>query len=210
MLRCTARGSKEIFSSRPKGLHRTMPQQWHCCKKFQPFVVFGCLPHSLRNMPSESTGQRQNIHPFRTVCTNLLIERPGLLRLVEGKNHLDDNSLASMRWIKPPHKWPPKQTMVFAPLHVNDANTANKLIKEGLYIDQHLVRVKKDKKEPIRCAKCQQFGHIARNCNVARDICETCTGNHRTTDCHAYKTVRCTNCRKNDHASWSRSCPEFE
>jgi hypothetical protein len=39
--------------------------------------------------------------------------------------------------------------MVFAPLRINDANTANKLIKEGLYIDQHLVRVKKDKEEPI-------------------------------------------------------------
>ncbi|KAG2739628.1 hypothetical protein P692DRAFT_201652946, partial [Suillus brevipes Sb2] len=45
------------------------------------------------------------------VPTNLLVERPGLLRLVEGKNHLADNSLATMRWIKPPNKRPPGQMM---------------------------------------------------------------------------------------------------
>ncbi|KAG1764851.1 hypothetical protein EDD22DRAFT_766551, partial [Suillus occidentalis] len=62
------------------------------------------------------------------VPVNLLIERPGLLRLIEGKNHLEDDSLASMRWIKPPHKRSPTQTMAFATIQVNDANTANKLI----------------------------------------------------------------------------------
>ncbi|KAG1777028.1 hypothetical protein EV702DRAFT_954489, partial [Suillus placidus] len=43
------------------------------------------------------------------VPVNILIERTGLLRLIEGKNQLADNSLASMRWIKPPHKRPPGQ-----------------------------------------------------------------------------------------------------
>jgi hypothetical protein len=121
------------------------------------------------------------------VPVNLLIERPGLLRLIEGKNHLEDDLLASMRWIKPPHKRSPTQTMAFATIQVNDANTANKLIKDGLYIDHHLIHIKKDLKEPIQCVKCQRHGHIARNCNISRDICGTCTDNHRTTDCNAYQ-----------------------
>ena len=33
----------------------------------------------------------------RYIPVNLLIERQGLLRLIEGENHLDDNSLISMR-----------------------------------------------------------------------------------------------------------------
>ncbi|KAG2741123.1 hypothetical protein P692DRAFT_201672574, partial [Suillus brevipes Sb2] len=105
---------------------------------------------------------------------------------------------------------PPGQQMAFALLQVNNAETANQLIKDGLYIDHHLIRVKKDRKEPIRCAKCQRYGHIARNCNVSRDVCGTCADNHRTSDCNAYKTVRCTSCRTDTHASWSRQCPEFD
>ncbi|KAG0692195.1 hypothetical protein DFH29DRAFT_818025, partial [Suillus ampliporus] len=62
------------------------------------------------------------------VPVNLLIERPGLLRLIEGKNRLDNNSLISMRWIKPPHKRPPRQLMAFALLQVNDTDIANNLI----------------------------------------------------------------------------------
>ncbi|KAG1840200.1 hypothetical protein DFJ58DRAFT_640250, partial [Suillus subalutaceus] len=45
------------------------------------------------------------------IPVNLLIERTGLLRLVEQKNHLETNSLISMHWIKPPHKRPPGQMM---------------------------------------------------------------------------------------------------
>ncbi|KAG1736665.1 uncharacterized protein EDB91DRAFT_1005377, partial [Suillus paluster] len=62
------------------------------------------------------------------VPINLLIEQPGLLRLVEGKNLLEVNSLISMCWIKPPHKHPPTQMMAFTLLQVNDAVMANKLI----------------------------------------------------------------------------------
>ncbi|KIK33068.1 hypothetical protein CY34DRAFT_29868, partial [Suillus luteus UH-Slu-Lm8-n1] len=38
------------------------------------------------------------------IPVNLLIECPGLLRLIEKKNHLENEALVSMRWIKPPHK----------------------------------------------------------------------------------------------------------
>ncbi|KAG2048097.1 hypothetical protein BDR06DRAFT_838348, partial [Suillus hirtellus] len=144
------------------------------------------------------------------VSINLLIECPGLLRLVEGKNHLEDNSLVSMHWIKPPHKCLPTQMMAFAILQVNNATTANKLIKSGLYIDQQLIQVKKDQKEPTRCAKCQCYSHIACNCSASRDMCSTCADNHRTIKYNTYKTFRCASCCNNNHASWSRSCPEFE
>jgi hypothetical protein len=140
---------------------------------------------------------------------HMQIDRPGLLRLIESKNELEDNSLISMRWVKPPNKRTPGQLMAFASLQVNNADTANLIIKNGLYIDQQLVKARKDRKEPTRCAKCQHYGHIARNCSANRDTCATCANNHRTSECNSFRSPWCANCRNNGHSSWSRGCPEF-
>ncbi|OAX31070.1 hypothetical protein K503DRAFT_704281, partial [Rhizopogon vinicolor AM-OR11-026] len=70
--------------------------------------------------------------------------------------------------------------------------------------------VRKDKKEPIRCARCQQFAHIARNCSAAVEACGTCGNQHRTADCKAYRSDHCINCKTPHHTSWSRECPIFK
>lgn len=90
-----------------------------------------------------------------------------------------------------------------------DAPTANQTIKDGLCIHNERFTIRKDRKEPIKCAKCQKFSHIARNCTAASDTCGTCGAHHRTADCNAYKTELCTNCNAKGHTSWSRNCPEF-
>ncbi|KAG2746339.1 hypothetical protein P692DRAFT_201688899, partial [Suillus brevipes Sb2] len=102
-----------------------------------------------------------------------------------------------------------EQRKAFALLQVADAYTANGLLRDGLCIEQERIAVRKDKKEPIRCAKCQNYGHIARNCSAPADICGTCAGQHPTSQCNAYRTTRCANCRIDNHTSWSRKCPEF-
>ncbi|KAF6761384.1 hypothetical protein DFP72DRAFT_781362, partial [Ephemerocybe angulata] len=73
-----------------------------------------------------------------------------------------------------------------------------------------ILRARKDKKEPIRCRKCQLYGHIARDCKNKDDICGTCgTSGHWTAQCSTPQTRRCISCRGSNHASWDRQCPEF-
>jgi hypothetical protein len=137
------------------------------------------------------------------------IEQENFLRQVERENTLPINSLDSIRWIKPPHRRSNEQSKAFALIQVCDAAIANNILREGICIDKNRFSVHKDKKEPIRCAKCQHYGHIARNCSAQADTCGTCGGHHRTADCTAARTQYCVSCRSHNHASWSRSCPEL-
>jgi hypothetical protein len=137
------------------------------------------------------------------------IENESFLRNVENGNNLPMNSLATIRWIKPPLHRKNDQRKAFALLQVIEVETANNILHDGLCIDNERFSIHKDKKEPIRCAKCQHYGHIARNCTASYDTCATCSDNHRTTQCNAFRTQRCANCNKGGHTSWSRSCPEF-
>lgn len=137
------------------------------------------------------------------------VTREDFPRLIERDNHLPPNSIASIRWIKPPQRRSPEQCFVFALMQVKDAATANDLLKEGVCINAHRYTVHKDKKEPLRCAKCQKFGHMACNCSAPHDVCGTCGGRHWTSRCNAFRTECCANCRSQTHSSWSRKCPEF-
>lgn len=137
------------------------------------------------------------------------IERDDFPRHIEAENHLPPNSIASIRWIKPPQRRTREQRTAFALLQVKDVETANNILKEGICIDAHRYAVNKDHKEPLRCAKCQKFGHMARNCSSPHDICGTCSGRHRTAQCNAFRTECCVSCKSQSHTSWSRKCPEF-
>ncbi|KAG7163936.1 Nucleic-acid-binding protein from mobile element jockey-like 8 [Homarus americanus] len=66
--------------------------------------------------------------------------------------------------------------------------------------------------EPLRCYKCQKFGHHQSRChkNVR---CGICSQSHKTEMCiqkhkdGTITTAKCPNCGKKHHA-WSTSCPE--
>lgn len=66
--------------------------------------------------------------------------------------------------------------------------------------------------EPLRCFKCQAFGHVQKHCG-ARELCAVCSGRHPTSECISAlqcgerRAARCPNCGKGHHA-WSRLCPE--
>ncbi|KAG2747165.1 hypothetical protein P692DRAFT_201791369 [Suillus brevipes Sb2] len=139
----------------------------------------------------------------------LQIEDTSFLRNIESENSLPEESLTSIRWIKPPARRSSEQRKAFAIVQVADAHTANNLLRDGICIENERFVVRKDKKEPIRCAKCQSYGHIARNCSAPADLCGTCAGQHSTLHCNAYRTTRCVNSRTDNHTSWSRKCPEF-
>ena len=59
---------------------------------------------------------------------------------------------------------------------------------------------------PMRCFKCQKYGHFSSNCNHA-EICEKCAQPKHTDNCT--ENICCINC-KGDHAASSRDCPMWK
>lgn len=113
---------------------------------------------------------------YLPICTQ--IENDSFLRATEKENELPENSLINIRWIKPVNRRTQVQRKAFAILQAIDTPTANNIIKKGLCIQNERFTIRKDKKEPMRCAKCQSFGHIARNCKAPTDTCGTCGDQH--------------------------------
>ena len=62
---------------------------------------------------------------------------------------------------------------------------------------------------PMRCFRCQRFGHTKTHCRN-RPVCSKCTSpEHLDGDCNAV-TLRCVNCGDQaPHASYDRSCPQY-
>lgn len=60
---------------------------------------------------------------------------------------------------------------------------------------------------PIRCFRCQRFGHGSRSCR-GRETCAKCgRSEHTADDCH--EDPKCVNCKGN-HPAYSRSCDHFK
>ena len=66
--------------------------------------------------------------------------------------------------------------------------------------------------EPLRCFKCQAFGHVQKHCRAV-ELCAVCSGRHPTSECISAlrsgerPAARCPNCGMGHHA-WSKLCPE--
>ena len=65
--------------------------------------------------------------------------------------------------------------------------------------------------EPLRCYRCQKFGHHQARCTNPNPVCGVCSGHHRTEECIAKlkekraPTAKCPNCDRKHHA-WSPFC----
>ena len=145
--------------------------------------------------------------PFTPIW--IVLEEEMTLRNMEKDNELPEGSITSARWIKPPSKREAFQRFAHAMLSLTSPSLANKLIQDGLrYNSLHLKPIK-DKKDPLRCLKCQRWGHLAKTCKAEKDTCGQCAGEHRTSSCPSTDPPCCINCDSTSHASASRKCPEF-
>lgn len=131
------------------------------------------------------------------------------LRHIEQENDLPDHAISHAKWVKDPTKRITHQRVAHAMFAMTSPAAANKLLKEGLYVQFDRLRPHKDKKEPLRCLKCQRYGHTSRECAHHEDACGTCAGNHRTTSCTFPQSRYCVNCKTDEHSSSDRKCPEF-
>mgnify|MGYP001548663011 CR=1 FL=1 len=59
---------------------------------------------------------------------------------------------------------------------------------------------------PIRCFRCQSFGHVSSRCS-AEVVCRECAGSHETRDCTETRP-KCANCG-DAHAASSKQCPKL-
>ena len=132
------------------------------------------------------------------------------LRSIERESDLTTHSTSRLKWIKDPSRRGTRQRVAHALLSVTSPQAANQLIKEGLYLDQTKYHPRKDRKEPLRCLKCQRWGHYSSSCTQDRDTCGVCARDHRDRNCSSFETYHCVNCESNTHSSRDRSCPDFQ
>jgi len=129
---------------------------------------------------------------------------------LEKENGWDEGTVLAAKWVKPPGRRTNTQQVAHLMVSVKDPQSANNIIREGFTINQLKLQAKKNKREPIRCAKCQHYGHIARDCINRSDTCANCAEAHRTAECQDKKKKHCVSCNSSAHASWDRNCPEFK
>jgi len=79
-------------------------------------------------------------------------------------------------------------------------------LPEAVKIGYMRVRVSPYVPFPLRCFKCQKYGHGKNRCR-GKDICSKCGGNHKIEDCIS-STKFCVNC-EGEHEASDKNCPEF-
>jgi hypothetical protein len=124
-------------------------------------------------------------------------------------NHIEPDTLAAIRWVKPAQRRTPEQKSAHLFASFTDAKAANRIIASGLTICNKKVRTEKVKREPIRCLKCQGWNHHAYECIATTDRCGSCAEEHRTDQCPYPQKTRCISCESDDHTSWNRRCPTY-
>ncbi|KAF0288377.1 Nucleic-acid-binding protein from mobile element jockey [Amphibalanus amphitrite] len=72
------------------------------------------------------------------------------------------------------------------------------------------VRVRPFVPAPMRCFRCQRFGHTKDNCR-GRPTCSKCASQDHTDETCDSETPRCVNCGEGQtpHSAYDRSCPAY-
>ena len=131
------------------------------------------------------------------------------LREYEATNGLDPNSVLKAEWIKKVSERKPAQRVATLRVYHKNATSANTILSKGAYIMGKSTVPKKPKKEPIRCLKCQRYGHERRDCKSIHPCCGLCASLHETDGCTTPKRLaKCANCQ-GPHPSFDRDCPSF-
>lgn len=130
---------------------------------------------------------------------------------LEHENNLEQGSISSASWIKNPERRSPSQTVASLRITCINPHIANYIIKERFYIAGTIVKAYKDLKEPLRCNKCQTYGHIRAKCTF-NEHCALCASpSHVTAACNPTNTPSCVSCGPtSSHASFHRICPTFK
>ncbi|KAI2937956.1 hypothetical protein CBS147321_7486 [Aspergillus niger] len=117
----------------------------------------------------------------------------------------NDTQIRMIRWLSGPKSY---GSMV---IYVTKETDALRLLErkithirgEAVFTDAYRYQ-----ERPIRCRKCQVYGHKAARCpNHA--VCARCAEHHMTADCEATNT-RCAACRTDGHTADDRNCETWK
>ncbi|KAF5376429.1 hypothetical protein D9615_008638 [Tricholomella constricta] len=130
---------------------------------------------------------------------------------IEFDNDLSPKSIVSATWLKRIDRRSPKQNVASLKVVCANAEDANRLLQGRIFVKGHVVAVRKDLREPIRCNKCQLYGHVRNTCKSPERCASCASAEHPTTGCPTNFTPRCVSCgTDSSHSSSSRSCPTFK
>ena len=101
------------------------------------------------------------------------LEDDEALRHFEAMNDLQPNSTLRAEWIKPVKDRREGQRVATVRFYFKDAKSANSVLSKGAYVPGKKVVPKKPRREPIRCLKCQLFGHERQHCTSREVRCVT-------------------------------------
>ncbi|KAJ3792547.1 hypothetical protein GGU11DRAFT_693290 [Lentinula aff. detonsa] len=136
------------------------------------------------------------------VPTTMDIEATWTWETITRSSQLPKNAIVAARWQKPGQK------VAHAIFAFADMRVANRAIQGGMVVDHKMVSVRREEKDPQRCMKCQQYGHIARECKSNTDVCGRCEGAHPTQTCSTKpENFYCTVCKTKGHVAADRTCP---
>ena len=82
-------------------------------------------------------------------------------------------------------------------------------IPKTINIGYTRVKVEQYIPTPLRCTKCQKFGHHISKCKRAIPTCAKCSQPHNQTECNQQTPNKCANCQ-GDHPAFSKFCPKWK
>ena len=77
-----------------------------------------------------------------------------------------------------------------------------------MYLGYQRITIKEYIAYPVRCYKCQIFGHVAKNCRSTQK-CPNCAGNHSYENCQNPVQKKCANCGE-PHSAAFKGCKAFQ
>ncbi|XP_046405044.1 uncharacterized protein LOC124170365 [Ischnura elegans] len=117
----------------------------------------------------------------------------------EIKEGLKDQKVISVRRLKTRRSGTLKDTYSFV------LTFALPKLPASIYVCYSAIQVRPYIPKPIRCFRCQRYGHTSGNCK-GEELCGRCSLKKHEGDCS--EKEKCVNCHR-DHPAWSASCPIF-
>jgi cell division protein FtsB/Zn finger protein HypA/HybF involved in hydrogenase expression len=93
-----------------------------------------------------------------------------------------------------------------SPLHILTFNITT--LPEHIFVGFIRVSVRPHIPNPLRCLRCQKFGHIQTNCEKPF-VCPNCGKCEAHVDKPCDQEIKCINC-SGSHPAWSRQCPAWK
>jgi hypothetical protein len=130
------------------------------------------------------------------------------------KVHIEELNKNGVIDIKEIKSFRPNKIINKVKLICENPDTVYKLLSYGIKLSYLVYKVEEFKQVPriTQCFRCQNFGHIAKNCKNEKQICPRCGKNDHELDDNnkpiCKETVRfCVNCN-GDHSSAYAKCPK--